>query len=82
MNILETEFPFIIEAKTSKLNEKTKVIYSFAEPYHNCCIDKKEIINEQIKSCENLLKYTNNKNDSLALENEITELKLALDILI
>jgi hypothetical protein len=82
MNILETEFPFKIEAKTSKLNDKTNVIYSIAEPYHNCCIDKKEIIIEQIKACENLLKYTNNKNDSLALENEISELKLALDILI
>ena len=82
MNILETEFPFKIEAKTSKLNDKTNVIYSFAESYHNCCIDKNEIIIEQIKACENLLKYTNNKNDSLALENEITELKLALDILI
>jgi hypothetical protein len=82
MNILETEFPFKIEAKTSKLNDKTNVIYSIAEPYHNCCIDKKEIIIEQIKACENLSKYTNNKNDSLALENEITELKLALDILI
>jgi hypothetical protein len=82
MNILETEFPFKIEAKTSKLNDKTNVIYSIAEPYHNCCIDKKEIIIEQIKACENLLKYTNNKNDSLALENEITELKLALNILI
>jgi hypothetical protein len=82
MNILETEFPFKIEAKTSKLNDKTNVIYSIAEPYHNCCIDKKEIIIEQIKACESLLKYTNNKNDSLALKNEITELKLALDILI
>jgi hypothetical protein len=82
MNILETEFRFKIEAKTSKLNDKTNVIYSFTEPYHNCCIDKKEIIIEQIKACENLLKYTNNKNDSLALKNEINELKLALDILI
>ena len=81
MNILETEFPFKIEAKTSKLNDKTNVIYLFAEPYHNICIDKKEIITEQIKACENLLKYSN-KNDSLALENEISELKLALDILI
>lgn len=82
MNILETEFSFKIEAKTSKLNDKTNVIYLFAEPYHNCCIDKKEIITEQIKDCENLLKYSNNKNDSLALKNEINELKLALDILI
>ena len=81
MNILEIEFPFKIEAKISKFNDKTNVIYSIAEPYHNCCIDKKEIITEQIKACENLLRYTNNKSDILAIEKEISELKLALDIL-
>ncbi len=82
MNILEIEFPFKIEAKTSKCNDETNVMYSIAEPYHNCCIDKKEIIIEQIKACENLLRCTNNKSDNLALEKEISELKLALDICI
>ena len=81
MNILEIESPFKIEAKTSKFNDETNVIYSIAEPYHNCCIDKKEIIIEQIKACENLLRYTNNKSEILTLEREISELKLALDIL-
>ena len=81
MNILEIESPFKIEAKTSKSNDKINVIYSIAEPYHNCCIDKKEIIIEQIKACENLLRYTNNKSEILTLEREISELKLALDIL-
>jgi hypothetical protein len=81
MNILEIEFPFKIEAKTSKFNDKTSVIYSIAEPYHNCCIDKKEIITEQIKACENLSRFTNNKSEILALEKEISELKLTLDIL-
>ena len=81
MNILEIESPFKIEAKTSKFNGETNVIYSIAEPYHNCCIDKKEIIIEQIKACENLLRYTNNKSEILTLEREISELKLALDIL-
>ena len=81
MNILEIEFPFKIEAKTSKFNDKTNVIYSIAEPYHNCCIDKKEIIIEQIKACENLSRFTNNKSDTVAIEKEISELKLALDIL-
>ena len=57
------------------------VIYSIAESYHNCCIDKKEIIIEQIKACENLSRLTNNKNETLALEKEISELKLTLDIL-
>lgn len=81
MNILEIEFPFKIEAKTSKFNEKTSIIYSIAESYHNYCIDKKEIIIEQIKACKNLLRFTNNKNETLALEKEISELKLALNIL-
>lgn len=81
MNILEIELPFKIEAKTSKLNDKTIVIYLIAETYHNYCIDKKEIIIEEIKACENLLKYTNNKNDSIALEKEIFELNSALEVL-
>ena len=81
MNILEVEFPLKIEAKTTRYNDKTNVIYSIAELQHNFCIDKKEIIMEQIKACENLSRYTNNKSDSLALEREISELKSALDIL-
>ena len=81
MNIIEVEFPLKIEAKTSKYNEKISVIYSVAELQHNFCIDKKEIIMEQIKACENLSRYSTNKSDNLALDKEISELKLALDIL-
>jgi uncharacterized small protein (DUF1192 family) len=80
MNILEIEFPLRIEAKTTRYNDKTNVIYSVAELQHNICIDKKEIIREQIKACENLSRYITNKSDSLALEREISELKIALDI--
>ena len=81
MNILEIEFPLKIEAKTTRCNDKTNIIYSIAELQHNICINKKEIIREQIKACENLSRYTSNKTDSLALEREISELKVALDIL-
>ena len=81
MNTLEIELPFKIEAKTSKVNNKTNVIYSIAEAYHNFCINKKEIIMEQIKACENLSRFTANKNEKFALEKEILELKLALVIL-
>jgi len=81
MNVLEVEFPLKIEAKKSKYNDKTNVIYSFAELQHNICINKKEIIIEQIKACENLSRCTINQSDSLALEREISELKSALDIL-
>ncbi|MGE0243676.1 MAG: hypothetical protein AB7F53_07560 [Nitrososphaeraceae archaeon] len=81
MNTLEIELPFKIEAKTSKVNNKTNVIYSIAEAYHNFCINKKEIIMEQIKACENLSRFTTNNNEKFALEKEILELKLALVIL-
>lgn len=81
MNILEVEFPLKIEAKTTRYNDKTNVIYSIAELQHNFCIDKKEILIEQIKACENLSRYNINKSDSLALEREISELKIALNIL-
>ena len=70
MNVLEIEFPFKIEAKPSKFNDKISVIYSIAERYHNCCIDKKEIIIEQIKVCESFSRRTNNKNETLALEKK------------
>ena len=81
MNIIELESPLKIEAKTSKYNEETSIIYSIVELQHNFCIDKKEIIMEQIKACQNLSRYNTNKSVSLALEREISELKLALDIL-
>ena len=81
MNTLEIEFPLKIEAKTTRYNDQTNIIYSIAELEHNICINKKEIIREQIKACENLSRYTTNKTDSLALEREISELKIALDIL-
>ena len=42
MNVLEVEFPLKIEAKTSKYNDKTYVIYSFAELQHNFCITKRK----------------------------------------
>ena len=81
MNILEIEFPLKIEAKTTRYNDKTNIIYSIAELQHNICINKKEIVREQIKACENLSRYTTNKTDTLALQREISELKIALDIL-
>ena len=81
MNTLEIELPFKIEAKTSKVNNKTNVTYSIAESNHNFCINKNEIIMEQIKACENLSRFTSNKNEILAIEKEILHLKLALGIL-
>jgi hypothetical protein len=80
MNIAQTENPFIIEAKTCGCKNKKNVTYSFIESSHSLCIDKVEIILAQIHACERLLKYVKDKTDLAAIEKEISELKLALDL--
>ncbi len=47
----------------------------------NSKLDKKDIILSEIQACERLLKYTRDENDKITLENEILELKLALDLM-
>ncbi|MGA9940834.1 MAG: hypothetical protein WBP88_02435 [Nitrososphaeraceae archaeon] len=71
-----------IVAKTCGCKDKTrKVTYSFVDSYHSLCRDKKDILISEIQACERLLKYTREENDKIILENEIAELKLAIDLL-
>jgi hypothetical protein len=80
MNIARTEVDYDKVAKTCGCKDKTrKVTYSFVDSYHSLCRDKKDIIMSEIQACEKLLKYTRDENDKIILENEIAELKLALD---
>jgi hypothetical protein len=58
-----------------------KVTYSFVDSYHSLCRDKEDIILSEIQACEILLKYPRDENDTITVENEIAELKLALDLL-
>ncbi len=58
-----------------------KVTYSFVDSYHSLCRDKKDIILSEIQACEILLKYPRDENDTITVENEIAELKIALDLL-
>jgi hypothetical protein len=49
---------------------------------HGLCLDKKDIIIGQLEACEKLQRYTLNENDNrIALEREIRELKMALDLM-
>ncbi len=80
MNIVQIESPFIIEAKICYCKNKKNITYSFIESSHSLCIDKREIILAQIQACERLLKYVKDKTDLAAIEKEISELKLALDL--
>lgn len=82
MNIADIEADYDIVAKTCGCKDKTrKVTYSFVDSYHSLCRDKKDILISEIQACERLLKYTREENDKIILENEIAELKLALDLL-
>jgi hypothetical protein len=81
MNIIQTETPFLIEAKTSGFSEKKSISYYFIESVHSLCLNKIEIILEQIQACERLLKYVKDKTDEAIIEKEILELKFALDLI-
>ncbi|MGB8188283.1 MAG: hypothetical protein WCE91_01665 [Nitrososphaeraceae archaeon] len=82
MNIAHAEEDYDTVAKTCGCKDKTrKVTYSFVDSFHSLCRDKKDILISEIQACERLLKYTREENDKIILENEIAELKLALDLL-
>jgi hypothetical protein len=82
MNITESEAPYEITAKTCgcKGNER-KVIYSFVESFHNLSKDRKDIIISEIQACERLRKYARDELDEEIIEEEISDLKMALDLL-
>ena len=90
MNIAESEEPIKVVAKTcycckdKSNNTGRKVTYSFVDDYHNLCLDKKDIISAELQACERLLKYcccTTDEIDKKIIKTEISELKMALDLM-
>ena len=82
MNIAHTEEDFDMIAKTCGCKDrKRKVTYSLVDSYHSLCKDKKDIILSEIQACEILLRYPRDEYDTITVEKEILELKLALDLL-
>jgi hypothetical protein len=69
-----------------KDNITKKVTYSFIDSYHSLCLDKKDIIFEELKACERLLKYSTDYNidddgiEKKTIEFEIAYLKMILDL--
>lgn len=57
------------------------MIYSFVESFHNLSKDKKDIIISEIQACERLRKYARDDLDKQVIEAEISDLKMALDLL-
>jgi hypothetical protein len=58
-----------------------KVTYSIVDSYHNLCLDKKDIIYAEIEASDPLLKDVSHEEDKKAIELEITELKMTLDLM-
>lgn len=81
MNIGDPETLVMMIAKTCGRSEKRKVSYAFVQGSHSLCLDKKDILYAQLEGCERLLKYAADQNDRSALEQEIRELKMALDLM-
>ena len=82
MNIIENEIPYMVEAKTCGCKERGKsVSYHFIESSHSLCLDKGELILSQIQACERLLKYSKDEDETVLLKDEISKLKLALDLI-
>lgn len=79
MNI-EEEAATFVEARTCG-EKNRRVAYKFMDGFHTLCIDNKDIILAEIDACEVLLRACNDQGDRNAIDKEISELKLVLDLM-
>jgi hypothetical protein len=81
MNIIESETPYLVEARTCGCKERGRTVsYHFIESAHSLCLEKGELMLAQIQACERLLKYTRDEDEINVLKEEISKLRLALDL--
>ena len=78
MNIVDEDM--LIEARTCG-DRKRRVAYKFTDAFHSLCLDKKDILMAEIGACETLLRCCHEDGDRTAVEKEISELKMALDLM-
>jgi len=69
----------------NKEGRTRKVTYTFVDAYHSLCLDKRDIIFEELNACERLLKYSkdysiNDEFEKKAIESKIAYLKTILDL--
>ena len=82
MNIITEEYDSPVTAKTCGGKSDTrKVTYSFLSGSHSLCFDRKDLIAAQLEACTKLIKYATDESDRKAVEKEINELKMALDLM-
>jgi hypothetical protein len=82
MNIITEEYDSPVMAKTCGCkSNKRKVTYSFLNESHSLCLDRKDLIMAQLEACSKLTKYATDEVDRKAVEKEINELKMTLDLM-
>jgi hypothetical protein len=82
MNIGQSERRCLVVAKTCGCrNAGRRITYAFVDEMHALCVDKKDIIQAEIEACERLSKYAVEHDDKVAVEKELSELRMALDLL-
>jgi hypothetical protein len=81
MNI-ESDVECLVIAKTCGYNDhQQRVTYSFVNSAHSLCVDNKDIILSEIEACERLLNYADTESEKWAVQKELSELRLTLDLL-
>jgi hypothetical protein len=83
VSICETEVPITTLARTRGFKEKKgrKVTYSFVDAYHSLCLDRNDIVLAELDACMKLLKYVTHETDKKTIETEMSELKMAIDLM-
>ena len=82
MNITTQEYDSPVLAKTCGCkSSKKKVTYSLLSDSHSLCLDRKDLLNAQLEACHKLIKYAVDDEERKAAETEISELKMALDLM-
>ena len=82
MNITDSTSP-ILNAKTCESRDRKshKVTYAFTEESLDLCHDKKDLLQAELQACEKLLTYTEDDSEKQVVQREISELRMALDLL-
>jgi hypothetical protein len=82
MNIVQSESEPLVIAKTCGCKGAGKrITYAFVDRTHALCMDKKDILQAEIAACEKLSKYVVEESERVAIEKELAELRMTLDLL-
>ena len=81
MNISTAEVLLKVDAKTCLYKQRyRKVTYSVIDTGGTLYLDNKDIISAQLEACEQLLKYTEVVVDREAIQKEMAELSMILEL--